>query len=264
MDRRKLITGAAALTTTLMATKSPRAQPTPSRTFLELKTWRLHNSREEQLKHLSEYLETGLFPALNRGGATPIAALTTSIGPDTPTLLTIVQHASLATFQNSLAALEADTAYDKALQQLISGSGLPFVTTESTLLHNLAIIPEITLPASTTTRPARIFELRTYQSQSTPALQKKAAMFNDGEIAIFRRLGMNPIFIGEAIVGPRLPNITYMLAFENLAAREKLWQQFGSDPEWKKLDAPPELKDSEIVANISNTILAPRPFSPLH
>jgi NIPSNAP len=262
MDRRKLITGAAALTT-LMTTKSRSAQTTSPRSFLELKTWRLHNSREDQLKHLSDYLETGLFPALTRAGAKPIAALTTTIGPDTPTLLTIVQHASLAAFQNTLATLEADTAQSQALQQLISGSGLPFVTTESTLLHNLSIIPEITLPAPDKSRPARIFELRTYQNQSTPAQQKKAAMFNDGEIAIFQRLGMNPIFIGEAIVGPHLPNITYMLAFENLAAREKLWQQFGSDPEWKKLSGPPELKDPEIVANISNTILAPRPFSPL-
>jgi hypothetical protein len=262
MNRRKLITGAAALAT-LMTTKSSSAQTTSPRSFLELKTWRLHNSREEQLKHLSDYLETALFPALTRAGATPIAALTTTIGPDSPTLVTIVQHASLTAFESALAKLEADPAHDKALQQLISGSGLPFVTTESTLLHSLSIIPEIKLPPPDSSRPARIFELRTYQNQSTPSQQKKAWMFNNGEIAIFQRLGMNPIFIGEAIAGPRLPNITYMLAFENLAAREKLWQQFGSDPEWKKLDAPPELKDPEIVANISNTILTPRPFSPL-
>ncbi len=67
-------------------------------------------------------------------------------------------------------------------------------------------------------------------------------MFNNGEIEIFQRIGMSPIFIGEAIVGPRLPNITYMLAFENLAAREKLWKEFGSDPGWKKISAPTRTK----------------------
>ncbi len=51
MDRRKLITGAAALTT--LMTKSQSAETTSPRAFLELKTWRLHNSREDQLKHLS-------------------------------------------------------------------------------------------------------------------------------------------------------------------------------------------------------------------
>jgi hypothetical protein len=54
-----------------------------------------------------------------------------------------------------------------------------------------------------------------------------------------------------------------MLSFDNLDGREKHWQQFGSDPAWKALSAPAELKDAEIVANISNTILRPLPFSPL-
>jgi NIPSNAP len=88
-------------------------------------------------------------------------------------------------------------------------------------------------------------------------------MFNSGEIGIFERLGMRPAFIGESVVGPRQPNITYMLSFDSLAEREKHWQAFGSDPEWKKLSAPPELKDAQIVSNISNTMWRPLPFSPL-
>jgi NIPSNAP len=52
-----------------------------------------------------------------------------------------------------------------------------------------------------------------------------------------------------------------MLSFESLAERDRLWAAFGSDPEWKKLSLQPELKDSEIVANISNVILRPLPFS---
>jgi len=88
-------------------------------------------------------------------------------------------------------------------------------------------------------------------------------MFNGGEIGIFQRLGMRPIFIGESVIGPRQPNITYMLSFDSLAEREKCWQAFSADPEWKKLSAPPELKDAQVVANISNIILRPLPFSPL-
>jgi hypothetical protein len=52
-----------------------------------------------------------------------------------------------------------------------------------------------------------------------------------------------------------------MLSYDDLAAREKLWHDFGSDPEWRKLSGKPELKDSEIVANISNVILRPLTFS---
>ena len=245
----------------LLATPA-HAADTP-RTFLELATWRLHNSDEAQLKRVSDYLETGHFPALTRTGATPIAALANLIGPDGPAILAITQYASLAAMQQNLAALEADEAHQKALQTLNVGPRLPFVTIESSLLQSLAIIPAVALPTDAATRPPRIFELRIYQNQSRIAQQKKAAMFNSGEIGIFQRLGMRPVFIGESVIGSRQPNITYMLSFDSLAEREKHWQAFSADPEWKQLSAPPELKDAQIVANISNIILRPLPFSPL-
>jgi hypothetical protein len=52
-----------------------------------------------------------------------------------------------------------------------------------------------------------------------------------------------------------------MLSYDDLAARDQLWHDFVSDAEWKKLSARPELKDAEIVANISNVILRPLTFS---
>jgi len=251
-----------------MTTQSQAAEPTSPRTFLELKTYRLHNSDESQSKRVADYLETGLFPAITRAGSKPVAAFANLIGPDGPYYVTLTQFASLAVMQDTLAKLAADPAHQAALQQLSSGPGMPFVTIESTLLHSLAIIPEPVIPSSLSepdaaSRPPRIFELRTYQNQSILAQQKKAGMFNGGEIAIFQRLGMKPVFIGESVIGPRMPNITYMLSFDNLDGREKLWKSFSSDPAWKTLSAPPELKDPQIVANISNTILRPLPFSPV-
>ncbi len=80
---------------------------------------------------------------------------------------------------------------------------------------------------------------------------------------IFQRLGMRPVFFGETLVGDRQPNLKYMLTYDSLAARDELWKAFGSDPAWKKLSGQPELKDSEIVANISNVLLRPLPFSAL-
>jgi hypothetical protein len=268
MDRRQLITGAAALTTLMTTQAQSQATSASPRSFLELTTYKLHNSDESQSKRVSDYLEFGLFPALTRNGAKPVAALGNLIGPDGPYFITIVQYASLAAMQDSLAKVAADLAHDKALQQLSSGAGMPFVTLESSVLESLAILPEAVLPSTQNgddpaTRSSRIFELRTYQNQSVVAQRKKVAMFNGGEIAIFQRLGMKPVFIGESVIGPRMPNVTYMLSFDNLDGREKLWKSFGGDAAWKTLSAPPELKDPQIVANIGNVILRPLPFSPL-
>jgi len=86
-------------------------------------------------------------------------------------------------------------------------------------------------------------------------------MFEDGEAGVFRRLGMAPLFFGQGIIGANLPSLTYMLSYEDLASRDRLWKAFGADPEWQKLRAQPGLSDAEIVSNISNRILRPLAFS---
>jgi len=119
-------------------------------------------------------------------------------------------------------------------------------------------MPRLEAPA---VNKPRIFELRTYESHSKKANKKKIEMFNNGEIAIFRRTGLKPVFFGETLIGQRLPNLTYMLTFDDMAARDKNWAAFGADPEWKKLSSTPGYTDAEIVSNISNLFLRPAPYS---
>jgi len=248
------------MTATLAA---PAHAADTTRSFLEITTWRLHNSDEDQSGRVSAFLEGGLFPALTRAGARPVAAFSNLIGPDGPSLFSIAEHTSLAEMQETLTKLGVDKEYLAAQETLASGAGIPFVTMESSLLHSLAVMPRTMLPTDAASRKPRLFELRIYESQSAAARVKKVKMFNDAEIGIFERIGMRPVFIGESIVGSRQPNITYMLSFDSLADREKLWSAFASDPEWKKISSTPELKDAKIVANISNFMLRPLAFSPM-
>ena len=76
-----------------------------------------------------------------------------------------------------------------------------------------------------------------------------------GELAIFRRSGMNPVFMGQSLAGAKLPNLTYMLAFDDQAAYDKGWKAFRDDPEWKKLSKDDTYKDT--VSTITNLILRP-------
>ena len=66
-------------------------------------------------------------------------------------------------------------------------------------------------------------------------------------------------FFGETIIGPMMPNLTYMLVFEDLNERDERWGVFGSSPEWKKLRSDPRYKDT--VSNITDIILRPTPYS---
>ena len=63
--------------------------------------------------------------------------------------------------------------------------------------------------------------------------------------------------LGDTLIGPRLPNLTYMLSFGDISEMNDKWAAFGSDPEWKKLSASPRYAFEPIVSNISNLILTP-------
>ena len=256
MHRREILAGLAA---SAIMSQSTRAAGVPN-TFLEIKTWRLHNSAEEQAARVSEYLGHGLAPALSRAGAKLAGAFSSDIGPDSPYYLTVTQYSSLAAMQEALSKVASDEAHQAALEKLSSGAGLPFVRVESSLLRTFDGMPEPLFPDASSPSAPRVFELRTYESQSFLTLARKVAMFNNGEMQIFQRLQMRPVFFGETIVGPRQPNLTYMLSYDSLAAREKLWGAFAADPEWHKLSVQPQLKDSEIVANIGNALLRPLRF----
>lgn len=256
MHRRQMLAGLAA--SALMNADAPATSP--KNTYLEIKTWRFHNSPENQPARVADYLEHGLSPALSRAGARLDGAFSNVIGPGGPYYITLTQFPSLGTMQEVLAKLAADEKHEQALRKLSSGTGLPFVRVESSLLRSFDGMPEPAI-SSTLGDSSRVFELRTYESQTFLTLARKVGMFNGGEMQIFQRLGFRPVFFGETIIGSGQPNLMYMLSYNDLAERGRLWRAFGSDPEWKKLVSRPELKDSEIVANISNVILAPLRFS---
>ena len=76
-----------------------------------------------------------------------------------------------------------------------------------------------------------------------------------GEIEIFQRVGLAPVFFGEALIGTKLPNLTYMLGFDNREASDTAWDVFRADPAWIKLKAVQKYK--ETVSNITNIYLTP-------
>jgi hypothetical protein len=260
MQRREVLAGLAASFVTAAGSAEPQGAEA-SNTYLELKTWRLHNSAEDQAKRLSKYLHNGLSPALTRAGGKLGGAFANVIGQDGPYYVTLAEYPSLKVFQDVVTALRSDAEHQHALEALSAGTGMPFVRVESSLMRSFDHLPRISYSASEQNQHGRVFELRTYESPSFLTLQRKVGMFNKGEAGIFERLGMRPVFFGETIAGPKQPNLHYMLSYDDLAARDRLWGEFGKDPEWQKLRNEPGLSDAEIVANISNVILRPLPFS---
>lgn len=233
----------------------------PHRAFFELRYFKMRSGH--QVDRTTAYLQKGWLPAATRAGIQPVGFFSAVIAPDSPFILSVASYPSLAAFQSAREHLAADKDLQAAAADFNSGAELSYIRIESSLLEAFPSMPALEPPPTAPGRPARIFELRTYESPNESASDRKVKMFGDGEIAVFRKSGMLPVFFGQTIVGAHMPNLTYMLAYDDLAARDKTWRAFSADPDWQKLRATPGLSDAEIVNNITNAILRPLPFSPI-
>jgi hypothetical protein len=259
MKRRDVL--AAAIGGTLAMSMSAEGADT-KRSIIELLHLRMRNTPDAMAQRTNDFLAKAYLPALEKAGGRPAGAFGSVIGVGSPFTLVVTQYADAATWEAASRRLGEDKELAKASDAYYGGP-LQFVRTEVTLLRGFPTMPRIELPPARPDKRAHIFELRTYESNNPRTLARKIRMFEEGEIALFRKLNMAPVFFGEAIAGANLPNLTYMLAYDDLAARDKAWSAFGSHPEWEKMKAQPGVSDAEIVSNISNSILRPLPFSPI-
>ena len=236
-----------------------------ARQYFELRTYALKAGKQEIL---DTFFRTALIPALNRFGIKqvgvfyeiPAPAPATSAAVASPPLaLLIVPYQNLEQMAAAASALEADAEYQRAAGPYFSAlaSDPVYDRIESSLLHAFETMPQLEVPE----KRGRLFNLRIYESHNEAASKKKIEMFNQGEIGIFRRVGLSPVLFGEAIVGTRIPNLTYLLSFDDEAARGAAWNRFRSDPEWLKLKAIPEYEDKRIVSKITNKLMSPADYS---
>jgi len=248
---------AAVLPTSTNAMTSNNALNT-AQEYYELKVYNLKSA--EQQKLVEDYLKNAAIPALNRHGVKHVGVFTEMKPEGQTKLYTLIQYNSLAHFNTVTEAIDKDAELKlKGTAYLNAPATAPaYERIESSLLKAFAHSPVLAAPD----KKDRIFELRQYQSASEAAGKKKIEMFNDqGEIDIFKRLGFNPVFWGETIIGGQRPNLTYMVTFDDIEAKNAHWKAFGGDPQWKKISSVPEYADALLVNKITSTMLVPAAYS---
>jgi hypothetical protein len=242
------------------ADQGPAATPAGRPQVLELRRYQ-HRFGPGEARH-GDYVKRALLPALNRAGITPVGAFTVRLGPGSPALYMLLPHPNAESAVTLGSRLVADAEYKAAAASFRSlpATDPPYVRRESTLMVAFDAMPTVEAPRPAA--PSRLFELRTYESHNEGAGLKKIEMFEKGgEIAIFRRVGLTPVFFGRTVIGPSMPNLTYMVTFPDAAARDKAWAAFGEDPEWVKLRATPGFANADILTNIDIQLLRPTDYS---
>jgi hypothetical protein len=219
-----------------------------------------------QLAQFDQYLEKALLPALNRQGISPVGVFE-EVPADAAQATTAI-HLLLPLEQSQqvfqvVPKLAGDSQFlETAAAYLNADPKKPFYGRMRTeVLVAFDCMPKLKVPSQKAERRDRLFELRTYESSNEKMGMLKVEMFNNGEVPIFLDCGIQPVFFGQALLGDRLPNLTYMTVYDNSAARDAAWIKFREHPEWKKLSGVEKYQGT--VSKIHKTDLIPRPYSQL-
>lgn len=244
----------AAQTSALAATR-----PRGKQEYYELRAYRLKSGASHEL--LDKYLEQAAIPAWNRLGSKPVGVFTEIEPKGNPSVFVLIPYRSLDELAKATKQFNTERAYQQAGGEYLNvpKANPAFERIDSWLMLAFAGMPKMEIPAYSKEKKPRIFEIRTYESHSELKALKKVDMFNSGEMDVMREVGLAPVFYGQALIGPNLPHLTYMLSAENQDEHKKHWSAFGKHPVWNKMKDDPQYADT--VSKITNWVVAPTPYS---
>ena len=227
----------------------------------ELRVYNLKSKEKAEL--FDRTVKDAYLPALKRAGVGPVGIFKkkdTAEG-DPEVRFVLLPYNSADDLVKVKQKLEADTEFAGAAADYLSaGKGSEIVDRiESTLLLGFDGMPKLTLPSADRATPNRYFELRKYESLSEMKGILKVQMFNKAELAIFEKVGLDGVFFGQALVGADLPQLTYMLVYDDEAAKEAAWKGFLEHPDWLVLKEDQTYKDT--VSKIVSTFLLALDYS---
>jgi len=263
MQRRQFLQSSLSASALALAAseKSAQAQTSGTREYYELRQYKLENGPQNKLTQ--DYLEKALLPALNRMGMNNIGVFNLYLGSETPMLYLLIPSSSLDGLVMAEPKLAQDDEYQKAGAAFLKAPAKepPYQRVESQLMIAFEGHPKLTVPPVTAQHGERVFQLRTYESPTNSDHRIKVDMFHHGEFEYFEKAGFWQVFYGDALIGPRMPHLTYMLSFPTLAEMDGMWSAFSNNPGWKKLSSSPTYSFESIVSNIDSLILKPTSYS---
>jgi hypothetical protein len=230
MERRSFLTLLAAMATPPLSAASTSSSMKIR--YYTVESYLLKNGT--QLGRIHEYFGKHRIPALQRNHGGPLMVLEAIIAPHLPQVSFITGFNSLEDMSSVTAKVAADKEMMKRYSEWEEGSEPPFESQSVVLLEATPYSPEL-LPDKESRKSQRIFELRQYHSPTVSQSKALHQRFAGAEIKIFNRVGIHPVLYTSTMIGPNMPDLTYLTPFDNLEAREKAWAAFQADAEWIKV-----------------------------
>jgi hypothetical protein len=229
--------------------------------YYELRIYKIFDY-DKQLA-CESYLKDALLPALNRMGIDRVGVFTNQDDENDHSVFMLIPFPTVDKFTEMNKTLAADKEYQTAAASYFDRKPKDpvYERIESRFMKAFSGIPVIEVPQVSAEKKERLFELRLYQSHTEDHARRKVQMFNEGEIQIMRDTKLGPVFFGETLIGPDVPNLVYMLSGSDAESHQQHWKDFLAHPEWKRIKVLEQYKDT--VSKIQKWMLEPTSYSQL-
>jgi len=215
-----------------------------------------------QIGRIHDHIAKAALPALGRVHGGPKIVLEALVASHMPQVAVILGFQSIEELWSVRSKVARDEDLMKAYDDWEAHPEQPYEHFSTSLLEATDYCPEVrndTEPRSA----SRIFELRAYHSPTWRQLRALHERFAGPEIKIFHRVGVHPILYSSTMLGQNMPNLTYLIPFEDLAAREKAWNAFAADPEWVRVRKESIDRYGQISSVIQIALYRSAPYSPI-
>lgn len=117
-------------------------------------------------------------------------------------------------------------------------------------------------PDAPTVADGRYFEMRTYHA-APGKLDALHVRFRDHTLRLFKKHGIQSVgYWTPAVEEGANGTLVFLLAYPSKEDREKRWNAFANDPEWKTAKAESE-KDGPLVEKVEQVFMTPTDYSPM-
>ena len=233
------------------------------REYYQIKIYWLDNETQES--RLDDYFENAYLPALHRAGIDQVGVFKSIEGRNDGKrfVMVFIPSSSLEDFEIVKDQLGQDALFIEAGSDYILAAhdDPPYRRIETILLRAFSETPVMGTPVEEGAKSERVYELRSYESATEFLFHRKVEMFNQGESALFVKLGFHPLFFGEVLSSAHMPHLMYMITFADEKSQEAHWNAFRDHPDWLGM------KDLEryqhTVSHITQYLMHPAAYSDL-
>ena len=107
---------------------------------------------------------------------------------------------------------------------------------------------------------AVVHEMRVYEAMPG-RLGDLNKRFREITLPIWLRLGIRPLGFWTCLVGPSNNALIYILSWDSMAERDRLWSLFQTDEEWLRRKGEMD-RDGPLVARAENQLIQLTDYSP--